>query len=85
MKNNYNPFTVPDNFFEDSCTKAVSSYKKRQRRIRYSITGLCVAFALIVVPLWLGDSASKKAQESEFAENNVASVYEYDIFLQVNF
>jgi len=86
MKNNYNPFTVPENFFEDVQTKATSNYKRCRRKLRNSVVALvALAAIVIVVPIFINENISTKSTENEIAVNTLASMYEYDIFLQVNF
>jgi len=84
MKNNYNPFTVPENFFEAAGNRAVAKYRGRRRAILYGTAAALVAAALICVPMFIR-SEDRRVQEAEIGVNSLASMYEYDIFLQVNF
>ena len=84
MKNNYNPYTVPENFFEDTGIQAIKRFRNRRRAIQYSAAAMVVAAALIVTPLFVHTHDSK-IKEAEIASNNLAGMYDYDIFLQVNF
>lgn len=83
MKKNYNPFTVPDNYFENVCDEAVRKYRKRRRSIRCGIATVVVAAVLLVVPVFI-QSLNDNQNVPEMT-NNLAEMYEYDIFLQVNF
>jgi len=88
MKNNYNPYTVPDNFFRNCSDKAVSDYKRRRRTLRRILSATAIVTALIVLPLCLKQKDAAQPQrlaEQELPVNNLAQMYEYDIFLQVNF
>jgi len=82
MKNNYNPYTVPENFFEDSCISLIEKNKKHRRNLRYA--AMAVACVLVAVPLFFQFSGAD-VQETEVSANSLAQMYEYDIFLQVNF
>lgn len=84
MKNNYNPYTVPEHFFEDTCNNAISRRNRRIRTINYSFVATIIAAVLVFVPAYLATS-KKQIAEKEIAANNLAQMYEYDIFLQVNF
>jgi len=84
MMNNYNPYTVPENFFETQVKKALDGYKCRRRIFLYSAAAAIVAVAVICVPMFVNSSGSQ-ARQTEMRANNLASMYEYDIFLQVNF
>jgi len=80
MKNNYNPYTVPDGFFEAAQNQALSGFQKRRRAFLYGAAAF-VAIALLVVPMFINTSNSNLNGSNEA----LASMYEYDIFLQVNF
>jgi len=84
MKNNFNPYTVPEHFFEETCDKAVSGYRKRNRALRHGIAAAVLAALIIAVPAVV-HSISSRTIGAETAANNLAKMYEYDIFLQVNF
>jgi len=83
MKNNYNPYTVPENFFEDSGKQAITRFRNRRRAFRYGVAAMLVA-AVIISPFFV-HTRECRVQETEVASNNLAGMYEYDIFLQVNF
>jgi len=85
MKNNYNPYTVPEDFLETSCKQAVSQYRRRRCTIRLSLSAMAVAALVFALPLFFNHPVPDKQQEKENVENNLADLYEYDIFLQVNF
>jgi len=82
MKNNYNPFTVPENFFETACLDSVARLRSRRRTLLW-----CAAAATVVVmlciPMFIRPDATR-LQDTELSAN-LANMYEYDIFLQVNF
>jgi len=84
MKNNYNPYTVPENFFENTCEQAITGFRCRRRAIRYGVAAMVVAAALLVIPLFV-PTHECQLQETETVSDNLAVMYEYDIFLQVNF
>lgn len=84
MKNSFNPYTVPENFFEDTNRQAITRFRNRRRAIRYSVAAMVVAAAILVTPLFV-HTHECKIQETDSVSNNLAGMYEYDIFLQVNF
>lgn len=84
MKNNYNPYTVPENFFENVSERSIARYRNRRRAIRYSIVATVLAAVLIVTPLFV-NTRECRIQETEIVSSNLAGLYEYDVFLQVNF
>jgi len=84
MKNNYNPYTVPENFFENTSSQAITRFRNRRRAIRYGVAAMVLAVALVATPLFV-HTHNCRVQETETASNNLAGMYEYDIFLQVNF
>jgi len=84
MKNNYNPFTVPENFFEDTQRRAVTRFTRRRRALRYGVAATLVAAAVIVAPLFV-QTHRCQVQETELVSSNLAGLYDYDVFLQVNF
>jgi len=84
MNNNYNPYTVPENFFGDTEKRAVTRFRNRRRVIQYSVAAMMVASALIITPLFV-HLHECRVQKTEVVSNNLAGMYEYDIFLQVNF
>jgi len=84
MKNNYNPYTVPENFFENISEQAITRFRNRRRAVRYSVAVMVIAAVLIITPLFV-HSHESQMQETEFVSNNLAGMYEYDVFLQVNF
>lgn len=84
MKNNYNPYTVPEDFFKNTSELAIARFRNRRRAIQYSFVAIAVAAVLLVTPLFV-QTHKCQVQEKELASNNLASMYEYDIFLQVNF
>ena len=84
MKNNYNPYTVPENFFEDTSNQAIKRFRNRRHAMQCGAVAMVVAAALIVTPLVI-HTHDNKIQETDVASNNLAGMYEYDIFLQVNF
>jgi len=83
MKSNYNPYTVPENFFEDTGRQAMARIRNRRRTLRYSVAAMVVAAAL-VTPLLVHTGACH-VQEAETVSTSLACMYEYDVFLQVNF
>lgn len=84
MKNNYNPYTVPENFFVNAQNKAVAGFRRRRRAALLACAGVAAAAVLIAVPQFFHQSGTP-VQETDIAANNLAQLYEYDIFLQVNF
>lgn len=82
MKNNYNPYTVPENFFPDTCNQAMSKYLARKRVVGYGATAVLIALLLFAVPA-IVRNADNRLMDKEV--NTLASMYDYDIFLQVNF
>jgi len=84
MKNNYNPYTVPESFFENTSKQAMTRFRSRRRALQYSVAAMVVAAAIIVTPFFV-QTHECQVQETEAVSNNLAGMYEYDIFLQVNF
>jgi len=84
MKNNYNPYTVPEHFFENTGKQAVTRFRNRRRAIRYSVAATLAAAALFITPIFI-HTHENRLQETEIDSNDLAGMYEYDIFLQVNF
>ncbi|GEM_PF-4879501 len=84
MKNKYNPYTVPAGFFDDFRSNAMAGYRNRKRTMQYAVAAVVVAAALVVIPLLVSTSNSD-IQGNEVVSNNLAGMYEYDIFLQVHF
>lgn len=82
MKHNYNPYTVPENFFPDTCNQAMSKYLARKRALGYGATAVLIALLLFAVPA-IVRNADNRVMDKEV--NTLASMYDYDIFLQVNF
>ena len=82
MKNNYNPYTVPENFFPDTCNQAMSKCLARKRALGYGATAVLIALLLFAVPA-IVRNADNRLMDKEV--NTLASMYDYDIFLQVNF
>jgi len=82
MKNNYNPFTVPENFFETTCLDSVSRFRSRRRTILWGAAAAAVV-VMLCIPMFVRPEASR-LQDTELSAN-LANMYEYDIFLQVNF
>jgi len=85
MKLNYNPYVVPEHFFEKNCDEAILKYKNRSRKIRRGIAAIAVVAVLVAIPLFLNQYGHNPVEEMEVVSNNLAEMYEYDIFLQVNF
>lgn len=87
MKNSYNPYSVPDVFFETVEGTAVENYSRRRRLIRRSLVATLAAVAVLVaVPALLRpQTSSGDEMEAEEKVDNLAQMYEYDIFLQVSF
>jgi len=83
MKNNYNPYTVPDNFFEQTGERAMKRFRNRRRAL-FGVAAMTVAAALIITPLFIHTQECRMDQ-AQTASNDLACMYEYDIFLQVNF
>lgn len=84
MKNNYNPYTVPEDFFENTGKQAVTKFRNRSRAIQCSVAAMVVVAVLFVTPLFVRTHESR-IQETDVVSNNLADMYEYDVFLQVNF
>jgi len=84
MKNSNNPYTVPENFFEDISNQTISAYRNKRRAVHCGIAAMVVAAAILIIPVFIR-SIDEKAQEQTVVANNLADMYEYDIFLQVNF
>jgi len=85
MKNNYNPYTVPDSFFETVCNNAVSKARKRRNAIICGFAAMVIAAVVIVTPVFTHISNNNDVLDNELKTNTLANMYEYDIFLQVNF
>jgi len=85
MKNNYNPYTVPEDFFETTCDRAVAKYRGRKRAVRLGIAAMAVAALTLIIPILINNSNEERQLETTIASGNLADLYEYDIFLQVNF
>jgi len=84
MKNNYNPFTVPENFFESAADKAVKKYRGRRHAIHIGLAAMAVA-CVLVIPMFVNQRVTDTTEHQEMTVTNLADMYEYDIFLQVNF
>ena len=86
MKKNYNPYTVPEGFFGESRDRTIGLYDKRARTMKCVFLSAVVAAVLIVIPLYVkqGVRGAEEAMQ-EYPVNNPAQMYDYDIFLQVNF
>lgn len=85
MKNNYNPYTVPEDFFETTFAQAVAKYRERKRAVRLGIAAMAVAALTLIIPILINNSNEERQLETTIASGNLADLYEYDIFLQVNF
>lgn len=85
MKNKFNPYTVPENFFEENCRREVLRYRNRRRTLLCSAAAVVVAALILAAPSFAGLFDSKEAAEQNLPTNELAEMYEYDIFLQVNF
>jgi len=85
MKNNFNPYTVPENFFENICRSEILRYRNRRRAVLCSAAAVVVAALIIAAPSFIGLFSSKDAVVQDAVANELAQMYEYDIFLQVNF
>lgn len=81
--NNYNPYKVPENFFQTTRDNAVAKYRRVRRAVLLGSAAAIVAATLICLPIF--HSADNQVKNSEMSANNLAGLYEYDIFLQVNF
>jgi len=84
MKNNYNPYLVPESFFEDSKKQVIKNYRNRRRTIRYGIAAMLLLALLVSTPVFI-HTTDNEVQEVEETTDNLAIMYDYDIFLQVNF
>jgi len=84
MNNNFNPYSIPEGFFESVCDRAVSKGRFHRRAVLSWSAALVLAALLLVIPVCVR-SIDRKAYEKEIVENNLAQMYEYDVFLQVNF
>lgn len=84
MKNNYNPYTVPEEFFERCADEAVSIYGMRRKNFRRGLATAALLVLLIAVPAFIRNGQEQTAPDEVYS-NNLAEMYEYDIFLQVNF
>jgi len=84
MKNNYNPYVVPEDFFVNTNEQAMRRFRNRRRAIRYGVAATMMAAALIVTPFF-AKSHKYHIYEKEIVSNSLADMYEYDVFLQVNF
>jgi len=84
MKNKYNPYTVPEGFFELCNCEAVSGYRRRRRILRRGFAMAALLVILLAVPAFFMREPVNGVQEEVYT-NNLAEMYEYDIFLQVNF
>jgi len=86
MKNNYNPYTVPENFFETAGNRVVAKLRRRRCAIRIGFAAVAIAVIIMVMPLFFNlPVKADRLQGREYVVNNLADMYEYDIFLQVNF
>lgn len=86
MKNNFNPYTVPENFFENNCRSEIIRYRNRRRAVLCSAAAVVAAALIIAAPSFIGPLfSSKDAVVQDAVANELAQMYEYDIFLQVNF
>jgi len=84
MKNSYNPYTVPEGYFELCNCEAVSRYKRRRRTLGRGIAMAALLAILLAIPAFLNEKKTQLSTEEVYT-NNLAEMYEYDIFLQVNF
>jgi len=85
MKKNYNPYSVPDGFFENTRSLVMTKYR-RSRRIFLCSAAAAVAAALILTsPSFIDNSKEQNPVIEEVYGNSLADLYEFDIFLQVNF
>jgi len=85
MKSNYNPYTVPENFFEDTCRRAVNCYRNRRRALLFGAAAVAAAALIVATPSFIKSVTDQDSCMEETVTNNLAMMYEYDIFLQVNF
>jgi len=85
MKKNYNPYTVPDNFFEDTCKLEITSFRKRRRTLMCSAAAVLAAGLIIATPSFIHKLTDAETDTEYVSGNSLADMYEYDIFLQVNF
>lgn len=85
MKNNFNPYTVPENFFENNCRSEILRYRNRRRAVLCSAAAVVAAALIIAAPSFIGLFSSEDAVGRDALTNELARMYEYDIFLQVNF
>ncbi len=84
MKNNYNPYLVPEDFFEKSSSEAISRYRNKRRAIRIGAAAAVVVAVLLIAPA-VSRHSDNSVQEVTEMPNELANLYQYDIFLQVNF
>jgi len=84
MKKNYNPYTVPDGFFEDTCSMEITRYRHRRRTLLCTAAAVLAACLIIAAPSFINELTDTDADEY-VSGNSLADMYEYDIFLQVNF
>lgn len=82
--NRYNPYTVPEDYFNKFNSEVTSKYRRCRRTFVRSLAMTALLVILLAVPTLMFVDANKSEPEVEYT-TNLAEMYEYDIFLQVNF
>lgn len=83
------PYTVPDGFFEKAEMRAVSAASRISRIRKFAAGSVCAiaAFALIF-SIWMPEvemNVNALACSSDYTDEEVLDIYDYDIFLNTNF
>lgn len=82
--NRYNPYTVPEGFFEDARKKAWKAHVSRRNIFCGSVAAFALAAILVILPPLLGGGFKGKSYDAPNVDA-LAAMYECDLFLQVNF
>jgi len=81
--NKYNPYSVPDGFFESVRNDALANRARTRRKIGLAAGALVLAGLTISVP-YLFNEAEQEPIIAEQTGNNLNEMYNSDIFLLVS-
>jgi len=84
--NRYNPYTVPEGFFENVCQDALKARARHRRNIRMAVGAVAVAVILLVTPFVLNmNSEDETEYVASSYQDQLVDNYENDLFLLVSF
>lgn len=81
--NRYNPYLVPDNFFEDVRKDALTQRSRTRRNIGLAAGAFLTAALIMASPYVFDKTDTDQVIATEQMSDALAEMYSYDIFLQV--